>query len=536
MQVGTLRGSARQFGRAPLLVCALLLLTAFVTVEGSRAAVTSTNYGSQVDRYAVSEDGLAIVTTGNSTLSLYVRGSTTARWTDNISAITGALGVSPNGQFVAYVGSDWVKVYETKAPESIFGFNAAEPPKFFSFSRTGDYLAVGTGGSEGLVQFFNTTEPVNTTIKDPMWQFNTSFNGPLHDMQLSHDGRYLICADLASAYLVDASNGTGIFSWGGDDRNKKVAISQDGQKFLVAAYGLDRTKHVVYYSMGAKTYADYDWLYTAANNVIDVIMTPDGSTVLTATTKELVLLNGADGSELANWSITGVSSVDLSDDGKLVAMRAGDKLLKVYHVNHPKPIWEAEASSYAFWVHLDAKGEHMLMREGSELVYYTGFEVPAGEKEDEDDDGFPWLYLLLLLLIIVILLIILLKREKGEEKPTEKPKPKAKPKPAPKPKPEPAPVVDDEPEMDLSEVNLEKCVYCGSTENLHKAHLIAPSKRGLKPVSACQYCNTSKGNKALMEWLRWTKKNRPERWESIAAFNKGKRGEVPKKVQKIRDE
>ncbi len=84
----------------------------------------------------------------------------------------------------------------------------------------------------------------------------------------------------------------------------------------------------------------------------------------------------------------------------------------------------------------------------------------------------------------------------------------------------------------------EECIYCGSDEQpLHHGHLVAPSKGGQKPVTACEKCNLSKGPKALMEWLRWTKVERPERWERIVKWNKEpKEGEVPEKVRKVRDE
>ena len=86
------------------------------------------------------------------------------------------------------------------------------------------------------------------------------------------------------------------------------------------------------------------------------------------------------------------------------------------------------------------------------------------------------------------------------------------------------------------EVPGDECIYCGSTENVQEGHIIAPSKGGQKPVSACEKCNTSKGKKALMDWLRWVKENREEQWEQMVKANEGKRSEVAQKIHKIRDE
>lgn len=80
------------------------------------------------------------------------------------------------------------------------------------------------------------------------------------------------------------------------------------------------------------------------------------------------------------------------------------------------------------------------------------------------------------------------------------------------------------------------CIFCGSEDKIQKTSLIAASKGGAKPVAMCEVCFRSKGTKALMEWLRWTKLKRPERWGSIEKHNKGRHGKVPAKVHKVRDE
>jgi len=69
---------------------------------------------------------------------------------------------------------------------------------------------------------------------------------------------------------------------------------------------------------------------------------------------------------------------------------------------------------------------------------------------------------------------------------------------------------------------------------------MAPSKGGKATTPMCQKCVKSKGTKALMEWLRdlkdATKDTQKYRWNRIVDFQKGKRNDIAKKVQKIRDE
>ena len=128
--------------------------------------------------------------------------------------------------------------------------------------------------------------------------------------------------------------------------------------------------------------------------------------------------------------------------------------------------------------------------------------------------------------------------EEKQEESEEEEKPEAEtPEPSEEQPVESVPPQSSEDDEDDDEdIDPELCIYCGSTEDIQLAHIIAPSKGGKMPVPACPTCNSSKGDKALMEWLRWVKENRPERWEEIITHNKGKRSVVARKIHTIRDE
>lgn len=83
---------------------------------------------------------------------------------------------------------------------------------------------------------------------------------------------------------------------------------------------------------------------------------------------------------------------------------------------------------------------------------------------------------------------------------------------------------------------MEKCMYCGSSRTLENEHIRAASKGGVRTIPACRACNRSKGDKPLMEWLRWLKRSDHYRWNRIKNYNRGKRNDIAKKVQKVRDE
>ena len=80
-----------------------------------------------------------------------------------------------------------------------------------------------------------------------------------------------------------------------------------------------------------------------------------------------------------------------------------------------------------------------------------------------------------------------------------------------------------------------RCTYCGSSRCMTDDHIQARKKGGSTTTPACQACNSSKGDKALMEWLRWVKENDPYRWRRIKKHNKNKKNKIAQKVHKIRD-
>ena len=80
-----------------------------------------------------------------------------------------------------------------------------------------------------------------------------------------------------------------------------------------------------------------------------------------------------------------------------------------------------------------------------------------------------------------------------------------------------------------------ECIYCGSTWHIEEEHVRARTKRGKWTVGACRACNRSKGDKGLMQWLRWLKKNDRYRWRRIVDYNYGRKNEIAQKVHKVRD-
>lgn len=81
-----------------------------------------------------------------------------------------------------------------------------------------------------------------------------------------------------------------------------------------------------------------------------------------------------------------------------------------------------------------------------------------------------------------------------------------------------------------------ECRYCGSTWNLEIEHVKAKSKGGDKTIIACRACNRSKGDKSLLAWLRWIKKNNKYRWGRIRDYQYRKKGDIANTVRKVSNE
>jgi hypothetical protein len=80
------------------------------------------------------------------------------------------------------------------------------------------------------------------------------------------------------------------------------------------------------------------------------------------------------------------------------------------------------------------------------------------------------------------------------------------------------------------------CTYCGSSRRIEYDHIKPKSKGGVTTTEACMACNRSKGNKSLLQWLRWIRVNDPYRWRMISNYHYAQRGKIAQIVHQVRDE
>ena len=79
------------------------------------------------------------------------------------------------------------------------------------------------------------------------------------------------------------------------------------------------------------------------------------------------------------------------------------------------------------------------------------------------------------------------------------------------------------------------CAYCGGPYE-HDEHVKARIIGGVYTIPSCMDCNLSKGKKGKKTWLRWVRRNRPQKWRRIVYHHRGRRNWLSQLVHEVRDE
>ncbi len=529
MNMGTSRGSARRFGWArPLLVCMTLLGTLMVPSCVAGTTVETYSTGAYGHNFEMSDDGRYIVVLSQGLIALFERGNPKPLWNITVRTETDHIAISPNGEYIAFSGNYQLRLLSRESSTPIWNKTFDSDEEYINdidFSNDGSEMVVCTAiwGGTTKIYLFEGESP------DPVWNYDV---GSQHDPEavISGDGEYILVQHGSRILYFNTDNATPVWENTLGGYVASMAISDNGD-FAVVGTGVAQNKLYLF----EKASSTPLWNYTTAGTVYSVDITGDGNYQVATSGSHVLYFDKASSKPLRNYTVVkayGTSpgtamSVDISDDGKLIAAEANNNDTLLYRADRDGYVWYDQPPAATYTIRLTSDGKYLAASTGEAVYVYSDFKFD----DDDENDELPWILIagLMLLLVIVVAVVMAQRRGLFAAKPKQKPKPKPKAAPAPAP-------ARKEPKKDDDDIDLTHCIYCGSTRSLHKGHLIAPSKGGQKPVSACGTCNTSKGKKALMEWLRWVKKNKADQWEEIIAFNKGKRGEVPKKVQKIRDE
>ena len=95
---------------------------------------------------------------------------------------------------------------------------------------------------------------------------------------------------------------------------------------------------------------------------------------------------------------------------------------------------------------------------------------------------------------------------------------------------------DREEEPEPEHVAADTCIFCGSDEEINQKHLLYPDIEDQHPVTACEKCHNSQGDRDYEEWLGWLRKYKKWHWKRLVTFNEGREGEVADSVNELLSE
>lgn len=59
------------------------------------------------------------------------------------------------------------------------------------------------------------------------------------------------------------------------------------------------------------------------------------------------------------------------------------------------------------------------------------------------------------------------------------------------------------------------CVFCGTAENLHPTEKMVALWSEIENTEMCSQCLNGMENRAVVEWLRWLRRNNPMHWQQV---------------------
>lgn len=220
------------------------------------------------------------------------------------------------------------------AGEPLWTFQTDESLDTVALSSDGRFIA--TGGSEGIVYFFQQTS------KEPLWNYTT--NGTVTSVALSVDGQHLVVGSSDfCVYYFDTAFDEPVWSYETDGRVLDVDISASGEHLVAGSR--DGT---VYGFENSRSYPNSN--FSTGDEVLSVAISTDGQYFASGTdgeTNNLFFFGWNSWSPDWYFDAKGrVTSMDLSDTGNFLAIGAETRSY-LFNTSSNVPLWEFE-SSYGF--------------------------------------------------------------------------------------------------------------------------------------------------------------------------------------------
>lgn len=217
----------------------LLILTVSTVYAFDTSPVRFWKVGKDSGWVSISRDGeyvASLAYDGFETLCLCKNDSMDPLWTfNNGNSLFGRPFISANGSIVGIEGPEGILIFETdRGPIPI-----SEYPHATALSENGEY--VSTFNDSNVLSLFK----MGTDI--PMW--TKQLNQPLNQSWISGNGSYMVAmANFTTIYVFRCEDGTYWTYYLGYNNSRKVALSYDGNYFVVTIRKNDGTPALLFFS------------------------------------------------------------------------------------------------------------------------------------------------------------------------------------------------------------------------------------------------------------------------------------------------
>lgn len=239
------------------------------------------------------------------------------------SNFVNSIAISPDGRFLASVGSNIIKLWELSTGQEVHTLSGHSALiHSVTFSPDGQMLASGANDTTIKLWNPNTGEEIRTL----------SGTNLIEAVSFSPDGQFLVSGDWDNNIkLWNLNTGEEIRTLSGHTRKvRAVSLSPDGQ--TLASGSSDKTIKIWQFETGEllHTLTGHSGWFAGVNSVA---FTRDGQTLASGSDdKTIKLWNPNTGEAITTLSehTKGVSSVAFSRDGQTLASGSGDKTVKIW--------------------------------------------------------------------------------------------------------------------------------------------------------------------------------------------------------------
>jgi len=342
----------------------------FLFARGSNTPLWIYDTGKDwVHKVVISSDGNYIAVKTNDYIYLFSRESNKPVWKHqcmsetgkNKEAVAGWVSISSNGNYIAGGCQGSLNLFSTKNNNPLWTYDAKANVYTVSISSDGQYIVMGTMGTNEVVLFSRSTNK-------PIWKFTGE--GDIHGLAISADGNYIAagahCPD-RRVFLFSRQNNQPLVSYlASEDSPVWTAdASSDGRYVVYGLDGGDGFNNIFIFSPDKREPIKG---YSVGGPVRSVSMSKDGKYITAGSGVDYRVYLFDKDSDQEIWQYKAgerVGSVSISSDGNYIVAGSKDKSIYLFSKESNEPSWNYKASEWVNSVAISADGNYIVAGTGA---------------------------------------------------------------------------------------------------------------------------------------------------------------------------